>query len=143
MRRSVFLAAGKFDISLRYLTDWMLWVKMLLISDIVFIAEPLNNYRTHTSSLTNSTKQSLELEERVQIINYLYKNIEVTEDTCQAVYNQIVGTWSTLIVKGQIPFAISKKIYKILKSMDQNLNYRLARHLIKDIWKKINSKSID
>lgn len=143
MRRSIFLAAGKFDINLRYLTDWMLWVKMLLISDIAFISEPLNNYRTHTGSLTNLTKQSLELEERVQIINYLYNNIKAPAGTWQDVYNQTVGNWSTLIVKGQIPFAISKKIYKILKSMDQNLNYRLARHLIKDIWEKINSKSIE
>jgi glycosyltransferase involved in cell wall biosynthesis len=137
IRRTVFLEAGKFDTSFRYLTDWILWVKMLLISDIAFIAEPLNNYRTHTGSLTNATKQSLEFEERVRIINYLYTNIKATDEAWEAVYNQTIGYWSNLIIENKISFDKSKKIYSILQSMDQNLNYRLARHLIKYSWKNL------
>lgn len=136
MRRAVFIKAGRFDINLHYLTDWMLWVKMLLISDIAFISEPLNNYRTHTASLTNSTKQSLELEERVQIINYLYHNIKASEDVWEDVYNQTVGCWSNLIIQARMPLNKSLKVYNTLRTMDSNLSHRLARHLIKEIFAK-------
>jgi len=32
---------GSVDENIKYTGDWMLWAKMLLISDIIFVAEPL------------------------------------------------------------------------------------------------------
>ena len=45
IRRSVFEEAGCAEEKLRCAGDWMTWVRMLLISDLAFVAEPLNFFR--------------------------------------------------------------------------------------------------
>jgi len=56
----------------------MLWAKMLLISDIIFVAEPLEYYRKHGNSLTaNSSTNKLLLAEYCQIVHYISFNVQV------------------------------------------------------------------
>jgi cellulose synthase/poly-beta-1,6-N-acetylglucosamine synthase-like glycosyltransferase len=63
MRREVFIKAGKFDVNLRLAADYLLWIKMLTISDIAFIAEPLNYFRRHVGTVTSSvSKNGVQLE---------------------------------------------------------------------------------
>ncbi len=46
VRRQSFLAAGGFDESLRYATDWDLWCRLILDgSRVGLVAEPLARYR--------------------------------------------------------------------------------------------------
>jgi len=53
IRRSVYEKWEVLMKNKRYLGDWMLWVKILLISDIAFVAK-LNYYRKHKGSLTSN-----------------------------------------------------------------------------------------
>jgi hypothetical protein len=52
-RKSVYEQTGYADEMMRQCGDWMMWVKMLLISDVAFVAEPLNYYRMHAGSVTH------------------------------------------------------------------------------------------
>jgi glycosyltransferase involved in cell wall biosynthesis len=53
VRRSRFLAAGGFDESLRFATDWDLWLRLILDgSRVGLVAEPLAVYRLHATSLS-------------------------------------------------------------------------------------------
>ena len=55
-RKSVYEEAGYADEWVRYCGDWLLWVKMLMISDVVFVAHPLNYYRWHESALSHGPR---------------------------------------------------------------------------------------
>ncbi len=63
-RRRIFEAAGLADTSLRLVGDWMQWCKMLLVSDLYFVAQPLSGTRIHTNTRRQSTASdgTLELE---------------------------------------------------------------------------------
>jgi GT2 family glycosyltransferase len=53
VRRSTFLAAGGFDITLRYASDWDLWSRLILDGAAAgLVAEPLATYRLRTTSLS-------------------------------------------------------------------------------------------
>jgi hypothetical protein len=51
-RKQIYEQAGGANEQVRYGGDWLLWVNMLMISDVVFVAEPLNYYRQHPDALT-------------------------------------------------------------------------------------------
>jgi glycosyltransferase involved in cell wall biosynthesis len=79
LRRKNFVDAGKFDVSLRLTADWMLWAKMLMISDIAFVAEPLNYFRSHSNTVRkNSEKTGLHISEASQVQDYIVSELRST-----------------------------------------------------------------
>lgn len=55
-RRNIYERIGGVDLSIKSCSDWLLWLKMLSLSDIVYIAEPLNYFRRHQESVISSIK---------------------------------------------------------------------------------------
>jgi glycosyltransferase involved in cell wall biosynthesis len=53
-RRDVYERAGRAPESMRIAGDWMTWLEMLLVSDVAFVAEPLNRHRSHGSTVRAS-----------------------------------------------------------------------------------------
>ncbi len=70
-RKSVFEWVGGADHSMVYCGDWFLWIKILLVSDAYFIAEPLNTFRlTHISVRSRFSKVQA-FHERMRILYFL------------------------------------------------------------------------
>jgi glycosyltransferase involved in cell wall biosynthesis len=137
MRRSIFIEAGKFDLQLRFAADWMLYVKMLMISDIAYLAEPLNYFRTHVNSVTKTMKSSLVLEERLQVIHYIYRRVDILESFWDTAFDPTVFGWIRAIAYREIPLSSSQKIYRSLKELDPNINYRILTRLMDAVKRKI------
>ncbi|HMB90006.1 MAG TPA: glycosyltransferase [Rhodothermales bacterium] len=55
-RKRIYKEAGYADEWVRYCGDWLLWIKMLMISDLVFVAEPLNYHRRHHLALSHGPR---------------------------------------------------------------------------------------
>lgn len=53
-RRRVFERAGGAPAQMRVAGDWMTWLSMLLVSDVAFVAEPLNRHRSHETTVRAS-----------------------------------------------------------------------------------------
>lgn len=60
-RKRIYEEAGFADEWLRYCGDWLMWVKMLMISDLVFVAEPLNYHRRHEGALSHGPRSDQEI----------------------------------------------------------------------------------
>jgi glycosyltransferase involved in cell wall biosynthesis len=138
MRRSVLEKTGKIDTQMRLAGDWLLWSKMLIISDIAFVAEPLNNFRTHTNVVRNTSKPSLELEERLQVISYISQKVDIPHNFWETVFNTSIGWWIRMIFLGEVAFSRSHKIYNSLREVDPNINYRLLTILLKALKNKLS-----
>jgi glycosyltransferase involved in cell wall biosynthesis len=50
-RKSLYEKAGGIDTRLKYCGDWLLWMKLCVLSDIYFISESLNSFRRHENSV--------------------------------------------------------------------------------------------
>lgn len=55
-RRDVYLAAGMLSPSYRVVCDWNLFFRVVECADAFYIAEPLNNFRQHGTTIRSSTK---------------------------------------------------------------------------------------
>jgi hypothetical protein len=142
IRRSVYEQVGGADEKMRYLGDWMLWVKILLTSDIAFVANKLNYYRKHKGSLTsNCQRGGLLFEESCQVIHYISQNVEVPEAILEKVCDRTIDWWlSTILYQHNVGISRNHKIYRILSDIDQRINHRLInRWLFKKAIKKIGA----
>jgi glycosyltransferase involved in cell wall biosynthesis len=136
MRQKTFAEAGKFDPGFRLAADWMLWTKMLMISDIAFVAEPLNYFRTHNNVLRTTSKPSLELEERLRVIHYVSQNVDMPDHFWETIFDPSIGWWIRMMIRGEVPWSRSQKIYQSLKGIDPNINYRLLRRFMDAVKRK-------
>jgi len=97
-RKSAFYKVGKADISVDKCADWLLWLKMLVIGDVYYFSEPLNNFRFHTESVIAKVITS---SSSIQVIEYNYimlkgfdkflrKNHSKTNQTLREKNNQMI-----------------------------------------------------
>jgi glycosyltransferase involved in cell wall biosynthesis len=71
-RRRVFLDVGGADETYRLAADWQLWIKMLLVCDVGFVATPLNYWRWHSHSVRErSLRDGMEREEIRRVLEFL------------------------------------------------------------------------
>ncbi len=50
-RKQAYFQVKGVDKDIRYVSDWLLWLKLLLVGDIAFTAYPYNNFRYHDNSV--------------------------------------------------------------------------------------------
>ena len=81
MRREIFLAAGKFDAKFALAADWVLWSKMLMISDIAFVSEPLNYFRIHPQSVGSRVKKKTTLKENCLVFEMIDRSLNETQNS--------------------------------------------------------------
>ena len=80
MRRNVYLTAGLADEMLRQSGDWLLYVKLLLRSDIVFVAQPLNYLRRHPQAQTIRLQRSvIRFWEDLYVFDYIRQHVRVRQ----------------------------------------------------------------
>lgn len=83
-RRSAVLAALPLDTSFRLCGDWLHWGRVLLKSDVAYVAEPLNRWRLQSSNSRTHRPGYLEWREGRRVIGHLAAAVGRTEAETQA-----------------------------------------------------------
>jgi glycosyltransferase involved in cell wall biosynthesis len=139
LRRQIFETAGKFDEKLRLVADWMLWAKMLLISDVAYVAEPLNYFRRHKKTVRSGHQAfGLHILEEVQVVAFIAENVPIQSTFSERAYNRIANRWVNSIARLVLtkPSLVQEKtmnVYGLVKTVDPKINQRLVKRVIKDI----------
>jgi glycosyltransferase involved in cell wall biosynthesis len=93
-QKKVYLEAGMADESMRLAGDWLQWVRMLLISDVAFVARPLNYYRTHNATVrSKSGKLVYEVVECHKVILIIAAAVPVSEQALLTGSKIILDRW--------------------------------------------------
>lgn len=53
-KKEVYTGIGGTDVNIKYCSDWLTWIKILLNSDVAYVATPLNFFRYHKKSVIAS-----------------------------------------------------------------------------------------
>ena len=77
LRASVLRSIDGLDAGYTLCGDWLLWIKILLRSNVGYVAEKLNYWRQRSSNARTQLPGVLELNEGSQIINYLAEELRV------------------------------------------------------------------
>ncbi|NJR64299.1 MAG: hypothetical protein HC772_01560 [Leptolyngbyaceae cyanobacterium CRU_2_3] len=137
MRREVFLKVGKLDTQMPFSADWMLYSKMMMISSIAFVAEPLNYHRTHEKTMRKSNNDGLFLEERIQVLDYLFQRVQAPENFLEKIYDPTLGWWMRVLICRKAQLSGHQRIYRLLADIEPSINYRIAKNCIDALGRKL------
>jgi glycosyltransferase involved in cell wall biosynthesis len=74
-RRDLYDAVGGVDDSLRLTGDWKFWASALRTSDLAFVAEPLNYFRSHGSTSRSKLKVWTHVDEEFRVMKYILESM--------------------------------------------------------------------
>lgn len=135
MRRDIFIKAGKFDKKLILAADLMLYVKMLMISDIAFISETLNYFRTHPQTVrSQSLNTRLDIEEICLVKKFILDNSGLTfaPRIVREAFEYKKWDWINyaLSSRGVTDLKRNIRIFKLLSSVDRKVGWQLIGKLL-------------
>lgn len=139
IKRSIYEKVGYADESLKLCGDWLLWVKMLLIADLAFVAEPLNYYRAHSETVRyEASRNGVFAEESYYIVRYILAHISCTREVFEQVCETRIHRWLKIMFSKNDKISWNRhcKIYKIAGMIDSKLKIRLAKKILKHLFIK-------
>jgi glycosyltransferase involved in cell wall biosynthesis len=78
-RRSKYSEAGFADHAMKFCGDWCLYIRLMLISDIAYISEPINTLRLHPSStFYKFFISNTYLREVIKVHSFVRKNVRLS-----------------------------------------------------------------
>lgn len=94
IRKETWDNVGDADDAMKLAGDWLQWVKILGISDVAFVAQPLNYYRTHSNTVrTLSTRSMGQFIEKYRVIDYIKKHFSADPVCVQRRLSHLTREW--------------------------------------------------
>jgi glycosyltransferase involved in cell wall biosynthesis len=137
VRRSVYEAVGGADETFRLSGDWMMWAKLLLASDVAFVAEPLNYFRMHANTVRrHSSRGAIALLEAIRIFAYISARTTITPAMREDVRDRLMQRWVGELSQGRFHLGTNFGIYRRLREVDDRVLSRLLRRALRHVRKQ-------
>jgi glycosyltransferase involved in cell wall biosynthesis len=88
-KRELCNVVGVADESLKLAADWKFWASLLCVSDLAFVAAPLNCFRTHGSSVRAKTRTWMHITEALQVMKYIVDKLDVPRDALEDLHARL------------------------------------------------------
>jgi cellulose synthase/poly-beta-1,6-N-acetylglucosamine synthase-like glycosyltransferase len=134
-RRSVFEQTGGAVETMKLCGDWITWVRMLLVSDLAFVSEPLNYFRSHAGTVRAAEQSNVLVLEQYQVINFILKRCPVSLEKKNQVLADLRKTWmSSFHFRGMCRFLRQgKAIFRQARQADRFLAWKVAMNIAQTI----------
>lgn len=130
LRKAVFEAAGRADETMAFCGDWLTWVKMAMLSDIAFVATPLNHYRRHSGTVSSRLNRSLEfVDEHYRVIQHVKDRVHIPREVVDKVCEGVMHLWLELLFAEPSRNALRKSatMYRTAKQVDPKPGVHLLK----------------
>ncbi|HTU18720.1 MAG TPA: glycosyltransferase [Gemmataceae bacterium] len=79
-RKSIYEESGYADETMTRCGDWWVWVQMLLLSDIAYVAAPLNLFRRHMAISHSIINHNIAMEETLQVLHEIASRLDLSPE---------------------------------------------------------------
>jgi len=140
IRRSTYLTVGGAPEDMRLCGDWLFWSKLLLSSDVVFVADALNYFRRANpkGARGQAEKGGRYIEERFKVVQHICQNAEISHVQKLAALYRLINHWIEFSLRHKVPFERHQNIYAIATSLDSNLKFHLMYRVPLIVMKHIS-----
>jgi glycosyltransferase involved in cell wall biosynthesis len=139
-RRALYHSVGGADETYKLSGDWQLWGKLLLVSDIAFVSEPLNFFRTHAGTVRKqSSRGAIGLLEAIRVLDYFRSRVVIPDDIYQDACDRLLGRWVGQLSLGRLQPRVNMQILRQLHSIDSQLRSRLLHRIARKLRKLAHS----
>jgi glycosyltransferase involved in cell wall biosynthesis len=118
-RKIIYAQVGGADESLRLCGDWKLWASMALVGDVAYIANPLNYFRIHGSSVTSTVDQAqVHVLEWLRVIRWILERVTPPDSTLKKVYEYQANRWVPAVLSFRVPLDVKMAILDCVRAID-------------------------
>ncbi len=129
-RRSLYQMVGGTSENMKLAGDWLLWSKILLVSDSAYIVEPLNYFRTHDRTNRHVyDRNGILVKESFEVIQYIAQNIDVSPQYLDKTIYDTVALWIDTTWQYHIPLKRQGEIYRGGKGVYHKVEWLLLKSL--------------
>jgi glycosyltransferase involved in cell wall biosynthesis len=141
-RRSVFEQIGGAIETMKLCGDWITWVRMLLVSDLAFVSEPLNYFRSHAGTVRATEQSNVLVLEQYQVISFILKRCPVSLEKRNQVLADLRNTWmSSFHFRGMWRFLWQgKAIFRQARQADRFLAWKVAMNILSACRKELGAR---
>jgi glycosyltransferase involved in cell wall biosynthesis len=129
-RRDALESAGFADESLRLAPDHLTYVNLLLLSDVAYVARPLNYFRHHTSTIRKQSRNDgLQISEGYQVLSHIRERLELSDADLEPALSRLARKWLKSSWRGTDRIALSAQpqILRQALASDSRLAGRLLQ----------------
>ena len=131
-RRFLYEKVGGADESNKVNSDWILWVNMLLQSNVAFTAVPLNYFRNHDNNARDSIVNDAKyLEEESKVFAYIANQIQTDHKAYELALSKLMDKWIDATLERKVSSNLHKKVYETLHQVESRLNLKIIRKVVK------------
>lgn len=109
--------------------DWLFWIKILLNSDVAFIAEPLNYFRVHQNTVRNKINLKIQIPERIKILSCLLKSIKISDKTLYKIQSEMIDSYMSHYYLESINYQEILRFYRTIIALNYKINNHLYVHI--------------
>ena len=113
-RKACFTSVGGFTKDYRVCSDWDLFFRIVARHDVAYIAEPLNQFRQHETTIRSSTKERIVFEETMRLLLGQIKSLDLAAVERVKYRSHVMYLWSLHILRpsltGLLDFSYHLKV---------------------------------
>lgn len=137
-RKAAYESVGGADESLRLCGDWKLWAAIALTGRIAYLAEPLNYFRFHESSVRRITAQDgADAIEILQTVRWILNQATPTESNLEKMRETHASIWVPAVMSLHVPLETKRAIWSGVRSIDPHPFRRILRPALRTIQLKV------
>jgi hypothetical protein len=136
-RRAIYERVGGVDDSLRVCGDWKLWVCLALEGQVAYVAEPLNYYREHDTTVRVSGERSgLIAAEHMAMIRWMLGRMTPSRAALEKVRRTTPAYWIPAVLSRHVPPRRRWAIFRNALALDP----RALQLLIRSVFAAVRFK---
>ncbi len=133
-RKSVYHQAGGAETGWRLNGDWFFYVKMLLISDLAFVADHLNYFRMHQNTQRHKANEDhVVYDEIIYTLDYIQEHVDVDPAKLELTYKNVSSWWGSSLFRQRLSkdyFVHNWRLYKYFRKKRKYLFLKIMSNSI-------------
>jgi glycosyltransferase involved in cell wall biosynthesis len=116
LRKSVYNQSGGAEVGWRLNGDWFFYVKMLLISDLAFVAQHLNYFRMHQNTQRYKAMENhVVFDEIIHTLQFIEANVDVPLANSKKAYRNVAEWWGGSLPKQKFSSTFLRENWRLYK----------------------------
>ncbi len=139
-RRELYEAVGGVDERLKLSSDWKFWASLLRTSGLVYVAEPLNYFRTHSTSVRSRTSVWLQLAETLEVMKYILAGVAMSPHEREDFHTRVVVLFMFALISKRPTLPDLERTLKLASRLHLRLSMRSTISIFKQTMEAIGRR---
>jgi hypothetical protein len=139
-KRELCNVVGVADESLKLAADWKFWASLLCVSDLAFVAAPLNCFRTHGFSVRAKTRTWMHITEALQVMKYIVDKLDVPRDALEDLHARLAVVLLHAYITQRPSAADLARVRELVRRLQFGFSLRATSGFTKQVLQAITQR---